>query len=161
MRILPAPFSCSIVAYIACCGHTPCLHAAASVVLAPFPGPIQKLERGLVALLLHIFRRHQYQVSAKPCANMILHVRQSVTNTKRTTQIVIELNSSLETAVSSSLSFVSKCCHVCGRSLDNQNQRVLFTHTDHRGKLPNRISALGGVPINQCNVKQLLSRAPR
>ena len=69
-------------------------------------------------------------------------------------QIVIELTLPLQTAASSSLSFVKKCRRVCGRWLDDRNRRALFMLMGHRDKLPDHLSALAGVPINRYTVKQ-------
>ena len=57
-----------------------------------------------------------------------------------------------------SLSVVKQYCRVCGRSADEQSRRALFTHAGRRDKLPDRLSALTGVPIDQDDLSEFVCR---
>ena len=54
--------------------------------------------------------------------------------------------------------YVQQWCRICGRSVDDRNLRALFTHMDYRDKLPDRLSALDGVPINREDLLEFVYR---
>ena len=55
-------------------------------------------------------------------------------------------------------SIVKQCCRVCGRSVDERSRRSLFTYAGRRDKLPDRLSALTGVPIDQDDLSEFVCR---
>ena len=54
-----------------------------------------------------------------------------------------------------SLSVVKQYCR---RSADERSRRALFTHAGRRDKLPDRLSALTGVPIDQDDLSEFVCR---
>ena len=55
-------------------------------------------------------------------------------------------------------SYVKQCCRVCGRSADDRSRRALFTNAGHRDQLPDRLSALSGVPIVRDDLSEFVCR---
>ena len=55
-------------------------------------------------------------------------------------------------------SIVKQCYRVCERSVDERSRRSLFTHAGRRDKLPDRLSALTGVPIDQDDLSEFVCR---
>ena len=55
------------------------------------------------------------------------------------------------------VSYVKQCCRIFGRSADDR-RRALFTSAGHRDQLPDRLSALSGVPIVRDDLSEFVCR---
>ncbi len=55
-------------------------------------------------------------------------------------------------------SFIKKSCRVCGRSVDDRSRRTLFSTAGLHDKLPERLSAVTGIPISRDELSEFVCR---